>query len=418
MIGDDLTPTLCKRCCYSTQHALGLEFHDGVCTGCIIHEEKDNTDWQEKFLNLKELVKPYISENQYDCIVPVSGGQDSFFVVYVVKHLLGLNPLLVSYNRLYNSKIGIANLERLRTRLGCDLFTWTPEPSKVQQVSRATFELFGSFHWHFLAGSTVLPVQLASRMKIPLIIWGAHQGIDQVGMFSHHDEVEMTRRYRKEHDLMGYDAESLVDLAPHLDESYLSSLFYPSDSSLANQGIRGIYLNNYIRWDSKTQHEMMIEKYGYMTSPQNRTFDYYQDIHCLHYNNGHDLIKWIKHGYTKVTDHVCREIRLKRLSRTQGLTIIDFFKSQTPMNLKSLLDWLNLSAIEFEEVLYGKLGCSNKAVIENILFNREVESHNTEILDLTSYVDTNDEFLPDQSQLLPRGWASSHQESIEEVVPA
>ena len=42
-------------------------------------------------------------------------------------------------------------------------------------------------------------------------IWGAHQGLEQVGMFSHLNKVEMTRRYRKEHDLMGYEAEDLID---------------------------------------------------------------------------------------------------------------------------------------------------------------------------------------------------------------
>ena len=33
------------------------------------------------------------------------------------------------------------------------------------------------------------------QLKIPLIIWGAHQGLEQVGMYSHLDNVEMTRRY-------------------------------------------------------------------------------------------------------------------------------------------------------------------------------------------------------------------------------
>ena len=42
---------------------------------------------------------------------------------------------------------------------------------------------------------------MAINYKIPLIIWGAHQGLEQVGMFSHTHEVEMTRRYGHDHDL-------------------------------------------------------------------------------------------------------------------------------------------------------------------------------------------------------------------------
>ena len=45
-----------------------------------------------------------------------------------------------------------------------------------------------------------------------LSLWGAHQGVDQVGMFSHLDEVEMTRKYRKEHDLMNFEAEDLIGM--------------------------------------------------------------------------------------------------------------------------------------------------------------------------------------------------------------
>ena len=52
-------------------------------------------------------------------------------------------------------------------------------------------------YWHSLAGSTVFPVQISVKYKIPLIIWGAHQGLEQVGMFSHYDDVEMTRGIEK-----------------------------------------------------------------------------------------------------------------------------------------------------------------------------------------------------------------------------
>jgi len=33
-------------------------------------------------------------------------------------------------------------------------------------------------YWHCLAGETVFPVQVAVKFKIPLIVWGARQGVD------------------------------------------------------------------------------------------------------------------------------------------------------------------------------------------------------------------------------------------------
>ena len=43
-----------------------------------------------------------------------------------------------------------------------------------------------------------------------------------MGMFSHLNEVEMTRKYRKEHDLMGYEAEDLYGEMENLQENTCS----------------------------------------------------------------------------------------------------------------------------------------------------------------------------------------------------
>ena len=59
----------------------------------------------------------------------------------------------------------------------------------------------------------------------------------------------------------------------------MCSLEYPDNQELEKVGVRGIYLNNYIRWDSRLQHEEMI-KYGYETAHQTRTFDTYNDVDC------------------------------------------------------------------------------------------------------------------------------------------
>ena len=92
----------CKRCLYSTDHPLGIVLDaEGICSGCRVHEEKDRLDWKERWDRLEQLVKPYRSRDSrsYDCIVPVSGAGDSFFIVHLVKERLKLKPLLVTYNR-------------------------------------------------------------------------------------------------------------------------------------------------------------------------------------------------------------------------------------------------------------------------------------------------------------------------------
>ena len=112
----------CKRCFYNENHPLGLVIDDeGICSGCRVHEEKDHLDWNHRFEELKKIVSRYKTDKaKYDCIIPVSGGKDSFFIVDVVKNRLGMKPLLVSYNKLFNSSVGIENLANLRVQFDCD----------------------------------------------------------------------------------------------------------------------------------------------------------------------------------------------------------------------------------------------------------------------------------------------------------
>ena len=318
-----------------------------------MHEEKDALDWHERFEKLKRLAAAYrlTSRSIHDCVVPVSGARDSYFIVHVVKNLLGLHPLLVTYNKHYNTQVGIRNLASLRTLLGCDLMTMTVSPERVKRITRASLRQRGSMYWHCLAGQTVFPVQIAVKFKIPLIIWGAHQGVDQVGMFSHLDEVEMTRKYRKEHDLMGLEDEDLLENSEELSPSDMEQFLYPHDKELEAVGVRGIYLNNYIRWDTKAQHELMIRLYGYETLKQQRTFDTYNDIDCFHYSGLHDYIKFLKWGYGKVTDHASREIRLKRLTREEGIAWVRRYSSVEPADLPLFLDWIGVQEHEFWPML-------------------------------------------------------------------
>lgn len=344
----------CARCLYPEIHPLNITFdNEGVCSGCRIHEEKDSLDWKPRGEKLGKILDGYKnrSGNNYDCVVPVSGARDSHFIVHTLKKVYGMNPLLVTYNKHYNTNIGIRNLAHLRILLDCDLLTLTVQPQKVKKITRATMRRLSSIYWHCLAGQTVFPVQIAVKFKIPLIVWGAHQGVDQVGMFSHLDEVEMTRKYRKEHDLMGLEAEDLIDEFDGVKFEDIVQFQYPDDKELERIGVRGIYLNNYIRWDTKAQHEEMIRLYDYKTIPQTRTFDTYNDVDCFNYSDVHDYIKFLKVGYGKATDHASREIRLRRMTREQGIESVKKYTSNAPKNLDLFLNWMGLNENGFHYII-------------------------------------------------------------------
>jgi N-acetyl sugar amidotransferase len=342
----------CKRCLYPVTHPLGLTLDDeGICSGCRIHEEKDRLDWDARWEKLEELVASYRSPSgqNYDCIVPVSGARDSYYIVHLVKERLKLNPLLVTYNKYYNTPLSVWNLANLRIRFDCDILVQNVNPVSVKKITRTTLRELGSLYWHCLAGQTVFPVQTSVRYGVPLIIWGAHQGLEQVGMFSHEHEVEMTRCYRKDHDLMGKEADDLLSIFDTLNEDDIWQYRYPDDADLQLVGVRGIYLGNYVRWDSKAQHEQMMGLYGYRTTAFPRTFDCYDNGDCYNYMGLHDLLKLYKHGYSKVTDHASREIRHQRINRHAALELVRRHEMVEAPDTEKFCQWLGVDrhALQF-----------------------------------------------------------------------
>ena len=170
-------------------------------------------------------------------------------------------------------------------------------------------------------------------------------------MFSHEHEVEMTRRYRKDHDLMGFEADDLLSDFDVLSEKDIWQYRYPEDEELNFIGVRGIYLNNYVRWDPKAQHELMIKKYGYETAKFNRTFDCYDFVDCYNYMNLHDVIKYNKTGISKVTDHATREIRHGRLSRENALGLVAYHQKFDPNYIDMFCEWLGINPRGLQYVL-------------------------------------------------------------------
>ena len=348
----------CKRCLYPENHPYGMVFDSlGVCMGCRVHEEKDSIDWDLRLEILKKLVNTNgknTSNQSFDCIVPVTGGGDSYFTVHVVKNILGMNPLLVNYNSQFNTKVGIRNLANLATVFDCDMVTSTLSPDLLKRITRQTLKKFGSMYWQALAGYLTFPVQIAVKFRIPLIIWGLQPWSEQTGMFSHLDESEMTERCRKEHGLMGIGAEDLIDPKNGINRSDIQPFIYPYDSEIEAVGIRGIYLSNFIRWDSKQQHELMIRTYGYETARQQRTFNTYEDVHCFHSAGIHDYIKYLKYGYSKVSDHATREIRLKRMTRDEGISEVVKYTTKEPQDLQMFLDWVGIKRDEFYSSVWNR----------------------------------------------------------------
>ena len=341
----------CTKCLYPETTKPFITFDEkGVCSGCLVSEEKKNIDWGERKEKLKTLISLHKGDGPYDCIIPVSGGKDSTYQVHYAVVELGLRPLLVTFNHLDNSQVGIRNLENLIVKFGLDHIRFTPSPDTIRKTSRHAFNIMGDPFWHEHAGIYTYPVQVAVEKKIPLILWGEYGYMDLIGMYGHDDFIEMSKKNREEHGMRGYDSESfLKGNKEGLELRDIPWSIYPSDDEINRLGLIGIYLGNYINWNPITQTEKMIELYDFETATKERTFNIYENAECYFNDTVHDYKKFFKFGYGRATDHASQLIRLGYITREEGLRLIKNYDTlDTHPKLSEYLLWLGISHEEWE----------------------------------------------------------------------
>lgn len=342
----------CTRCVYPENSAVPMYFDDkGICSGCRVAEEKNKIDWVERKKCLRSILNKYKDKGSspYDCIIPVSGGKDSHYQTHLITKEFGLRPLVVTFNHEYNSARGIRNLTNLVTKLGVDNLRFTPNPQLIKKMALLSLKKMGDMAWHSHCGIFTFPVQIAVKYKIPLIIWGEQGFLDLGGMFSYNDLVEMTKKFRVEHGLRGYDWEDMVSKEYGITEADLEWAKYPSDKEIATIGVRGIYLGNYIPWNAKNQTELMIKLYGFETGPQPRTYNPYENVEDRYANGTNDYLRYLKFGYGRTTDHTSQDIRLGRLTREEGIKLVIKYDHQRPKDLDIFLKWAGITEKEFLE---------------------------------------------------------------------
>lgn len=348
----------CSRCLYpqNAKPTIIIDDEDGLCSGCRYHESRAKLEinWDERKLMFEKILdeaKKLAKErnNLYDCIVPVSGGKDSHFQVYVLKEVYGMNPLLVTYNHAYNTQSGLRNLENLVEKSGCDLIRFTANPKSVQKVSRFMLQEVGDLTWHYHAGIRTIPFRVAVEKNIPFIVWGEHGFAELTGIVSLEDFVEFTKWTRKQHDMRGYEPMDVVKASKGVIQMEdLYPYIYPTDEEIEKAEVRGIYMSNFFYWDALGHASLMIDKWDFspISYERERTFNLYAKIED-HANDVHDYLKFLKFGYGRATDDASMEIRHGRMTREQGIEMVKKYDRNEPSTLQSYLDFLQFSRDEF-----------------------------------------------------------------------
>lgn len=342
----------CKKCVYPSSSAVPLAFDgNGICSGCRTSQQgRELKDWDDRRKKFEKLIEEYRNKDGtgYDCIIPVSGGKDSYFQTHLIKKVYGLNPLLVTYNGNNYTKEGMENLINMRNVFGVDHIFFTANVDVLKILNRLGMRILGDMQWHYASGIFTYPFRIAVQTNTPLMIWGEHGQMDLAGMHSYSDFVEFTYRYRHEHALRGFEWTDFLKRAPEFGEKLtkqqLIPFMYPPDEEIARVGVRGIHTSNYFKWDANVHAPLMIKKYGFKIAekPFERTYRRMSNLDDMHENGIHDYMKFVKFGYGRATDHCCKDIRSGIMTRPQAIKIVkkmDHIKSKDTYRWLEYVGW-------------------------------------------------------------------------------
>jgi N-acetyl sugar amidotransferase len=355
----------CKKCVYPASSAVPLAFDaEGICSGCRTATQRVEINWEKRQKLFERLIEDYRSKDglKYDCIIPVSGGKDSYYQIHIIKKEYGLNPLLVTYHGNNYTKTGLENLYNMREVFGCDHIFFTPSIEVLKKLNRIGFKLMGDMNWHAHAGIFTYPIRVAVEQNVPLMIWGEHGFMDLGGMHSYKDLVEFTFRYRHEHCLRGYEWSDMTDtglkklsqgeIGEQLTNKDLIPWVYPSDAEINRVGVRGIYISNFFKWEANEHGNLMVQKYRFKEAeePFDRTYRRMSNLDDMHENGIHDYLKFIKFGYGRATDHCCKDIRAGRMSREEAVEIVSRMDPIKPKDLYRWLPYVGMGEDEFDSI--------------------------------------------------------------------
>jgi len=354
----------CTKCVYPSAAAGALTFDErGVCSGCRVGEQTRTIDWSERWQMLIDLTNSYRSDSNYDILIPVSGGKDSYYQAHVAVKRLGLRALFVTYHGNNFLPEGERNLQRMRDVFDADHIIFRPSLEVLKKMNVLGFKVQGDMNWHNHCGIMTYPIQMAIRHRIPLLFWGEHGWLDLGGMFSLNDFAEFTAKKRLEHDLRGYDWHDFTDEGLErmgrpewkmgLTAKDLHWAQYPSDDAIDDVGVRGVYLGFYEEWDGNRNARVSQEKYGWEPAQQafDRTYRRSSNLDDMHENGIHDYLKFIKLGYGRGSDHACKDIRLGLMTRERGIEMVRRYDAVKPRrDLERWLDYVGMTEEEFDYI--------------------------------------------------------------------
>ena len=342
----------CKKCVMPDTRP-GISFDkDGICSACHSYARRSEIDWDKRYTELEELCNKYRRMNgkhDYDCAIAVSGGKDSHYQVYIMKEVMGMNPILFSVEDNFpKTNAGNHNIMNISESFGCNIVTLRPDIKTQKILTRYNFEKHGkpmSFIERLIYN---YPMRMAVRFNTPLLVYGENMSYEYGGA----DNIETYSARNQVNSAVAtfMDTEELETL--NVDHGSLSMTVPPTKEEL--DWLDPMYLSYFIPWNSVRNYNV-AKSWGFhdLTHEWDRThhIENFDQIESPAYLL-HSWLKYPKFGHGSATDYAARFVRYGALSREEACLLVKKHDHRLdPRTVDEFIKFCGYTETEFYRIL-------------------------------------------------------------------
>ena len=310
---------------------------DGVCQACRNYEKRENIDWESRKKELDELCNKYRrNDGYYDCLIPVSGGKDSHRIVYEMKVLRNMNPLLITVGDAFTkTRAGNKNYKNLGETFNCDHLLFDLSIDLFKRVTRLAFETTGEPLKFVETAIYTVPMKMAIKLGIPLVTFGENSSFEYGSTDVENNSAnEMIKRL-----FDSIDIDFWVKNGIQMNE--INAAIPPTADEMKSINPLVIYLSYYVPWSS-TVNLNIATRYGFtdLTHEWIREgyIENFEQIDSIAYII-HLWMKYPKFGFQRTSDIASRRVREGLLSLSEAKQIIN--KCDHMIDQRALEDYCN-----------------------------------------------------------------------------
>ncbi|WP_318484975.1 N-acetyl sugar amidotransferase [Photobacterium leiognathi] len=321
---------VCTRCVLDETVKDIIFDKDGICNYCKGYEDKcSHIVYKDEDVRVSELnklvskIKKDGKNKQYDCIVGVSGGVDSSWVLVKAKEL-GLRPLAVHMDNGWNSELAQNNIENLITKLDVDLYTHVINWVEYKSLMQAFFDA-DVIDVELLYDNAMLAVnyQLASKFGVKYILSGCNMATEGIRIPTGWNWLKKDKRNIKS--IANLFGNVKIDSFPIIGTiDFIRYEFVKNIKWLP-------FLDNF-KFDKKEALDILEKKYEYKPYP----YKHYESVFTRFYQ-GYILPQ--KFNVDKRKLHLSTLIMSSQIERTEAINILKDIPYNSALELEEDIDY-------------------------------------------------------------------------------